>query len=206
MVDINQIHFWYSAHVEIVRRDRSKAFRRKSPHARFSYCNRNVLIIVVIYKLDIMNEKILIAYASKSNATSDYAGFIAGEMTARGYSVDQINLRETRKLDIKQYKVVLIGTGIRIGRWYGPARKMLKMKEMKEKKLAVFISCSTAMDQKKRAEAITNYIDPILKKYNLDACSKAAFPGRMPGSKEEMAIETDTLKSWVDRIVEDCVN
>jgi menaquinone-dependent protoporphyrinogen oxidase len=151
-----------------------------------------------------MNEKILIAYASKSNATSDYAGFIAGEMTARGYSVDQINLRETRKLDISQYKIVLIGTGIRIGRWYGPARKMLKLKEMKEKKVAIFISCGTAIDQKKKSEAIENYIDPMLKKYNLEAFSKAAFPGRMPGSKEELAIETDILKSWVDAVVEKC--
>lgn len=148
-----------------------------------------------------MTDKILIAYASKSNATSDYAGFIAGEMTARGYSVDQINLRETRKPDVNKYNKIILGTGIRIGRWYGPAKKLLKMKEMKDKKLAIFIACGTAIDPTKRSEAIANYIDPLLKRYNHEAFAKAAFPGKKPGSKEDLKIETKLVKSWIDVIV-----
>ena len=76
------------------------------------------------------------------------------------------------------------------------------MKEMKEKKLAIFISCGMAIEPTKRSEAIVNYIDPILKKYNLEAFSKAAFPGKMPGSKEKVTIDPDFIKSWIDGIVE----
>jgi len=147
-----------------------------------------------------MNEKILIAYASKTGATAKYAGFIAGDLIARGFMVSQINLRETKKPDISQYNIILLGTGVRIGRLYGPVKKALKMKDIKNKQIGVFISCGMAMDSTKVQEAIEKYIDPILIKYNLDAFSKIAFPGTIPGTKEELVIDAELVRSWTEVI------
>jgi len=148
-----------------------------------------------------MSGKILIAYVSKSNATADYAGFIAGELIGQGYHVDQVNLRETKKLDITPCSLIILGTGVRIGRLYGPAKKMLKREDIKAKTLAIFISCGMAIAPDKRCEAIRAYLDRMLDKYKVKAVSKAAFPGRMPGTKTDFVIDTDLVRSWIAELL-----
>ena len=148
-----------------------------------------------------MSGKILIAYASKTNATADYAGFIAGELIARGFQVEQMNLRATGKSDLGGYSLVILGTGVRIGRWYGPAKKLLKRNELGSKPLAIFVSCGMAIEPDKRGESIQLYIDKMLDKYQKKTISKAAFPGKMPGSKVEMVIDAELVRAWVNEIL-----
>lgn len=148
-----------------------------------------------------MSARILIAYASKSNATADYAGFLAGELIGQGFHVDQVNLRETGKPEIGSYNLIILGTGVRIGRLYGPVKKMLKREDVKAKPVAVFISCGMAIAPDKRGEAIATYLDKILDRNHVKAVSKAAFPGKMPGTKTDFVIETEFVRTWIAELL-----
>lgn len=148
-----------------------------------------------------MTARILVAYASKSNATADYAGFIAGELIGQGFHVDQVNLRETGKPDIGSYDLIILGTGVRIGRLYGSAKKILRRADLKTKTLAVFISCGMAIASEKRCEAVSLYLDKTLERYQLKAISKVAFPGKMPGTKTDFVIETELVRSWIAELL-----
>ena len=156
-------------------------------------------MICLKIKSDNMADKILVAYASKTNATSDNAEIIAEELSSKGFSISKIDLRQTNKPDLSEYDAVVVGTGIRMGLWYGPAKKLVKENDFSTKKLAVFVSCSTANDEEKRPKAVSNYIDSKMKKYNFEPFSKAAFPGIDPGNKKKNS-DPEAVKSWTNEL------
>ena len=109
---------------------------------------------------------------------------MAGALKGAGRDVDIVDLRQTRKPDLAGCDAIVIGTGIRFGRWYGPARKLLKRKELAGKKIALFIACGMlAEDSKKCDLAVKNYIDSIAGKYGIKPVSARAFVGFMPDGK-----------------------
>jgi menaquinone-dependent protoporphyrinogen oxidase len=131
-----------------------------------------------------MSGKILIAFASKTNATAQHAGAIAGSLKGLGRDIDIIDLRQTGKPSLDGYDSIVIGSGVRFGRWYGPARKMLKRRELAGKKIALFISCGVLADEPAKCdEAVRNYIDAIAGKYGIKPISSCAFVGFMPDGK-----------------------
>ena len=131
-----------------------------------------------------MPGKILLAYASKTNATAQHAGAIAGYIKAAGRDVDIVNLREMGKPDLAGFDAIIIGSGVRIGRWDGAARKLLKRRELAGKKVALFVACGMlADDPSKMDEAVKEYIHKIADKYNVNAVSCRAFIGFMPDGK-----------------------
>ncbi len=131
-----------------------------------------------------MSGKVLVAYASKTNATAQHAGAIAGALKGAGMNVDIVNLRESGKPDLAGYDAVIIGSGVRIGRWYGPAKRFLKGKELAGKKVALFVACGMlADDPSKEDEAVRDYIQKIAGKCNVKCLSCRAFVGFMPDGK-----------------------
>ncbi|MFO7619048.1 MAG: flavodoxin domain-containing protein [Thermoplasmata archaeon] len=131
-----------------------------------------------------MPGKILVAYASKTNATAQHAGAVAGALKSVGRNVEIVNLREGGKPDLAGYDIVVIGSGIRIGRWYGPAKKLLKRKELVGKKVALFVACGMmAEDSSKQEEAVRDYIEKIAAKHNVKYACCRAFVGFMPDGK-----------------------
>jgi menaquinone-dependent protoporphyrinogen oxidase len=109
--------------------------------------------------------------------------------------VDIVNLRETRKPDLGKYGAVVIGSGVRLGRWYGPAKKLLKRKELASKKVALFVACGMACEKAKREEAMFNYIAPMAAKHALNPVSMRAFPGSLPG-KAGGPVSTSGSEAW----------
>ncbi|MBU4032674.1 MAG: hypothetical protein KKH41_09375 [Candidatus Thermoplasmatota archaeon] len=123
-----------------------------------------------------------------------HAGAIAGSLKGAGRDVDIVNLRENRKPNLDRYDAVIIGSGVRIGRWYGPAKKFLKRKELAQKKIALFVACGTACDAEKRAEAVDDYVTKTAAKFGLKIVSGQAFAGPMPGNKKP--VNTETSEVW----------
>ncbi len=123
--------------------------------------------------------KTLIAYVTKSGVTEENAKIISNILNSNyGFEVDLINLKENSKPDLSQYDNIIIGSGIRIGRWYGKANKFLK-NDFKDKKVAIFLSCGTAGVPETYQEAITKYIDNKLSKYpQVKPVSTETFGGR----------------------------
>ena len=72
---------------------------------------------------------------------------------------------------LKGYDGILIGTGIKIGMWTKPIKKLVKShtKELNNRdyKLGLFISCGTASKKESILEAIDKYITKKVEKFGL---------------------------------------
>jgi menaquinone-dependent protoporphyrinogen oxidase len=123
--------------------------------------------------------KTLIAYVSKSGVTEENAKIISNILNSNyGFEVDLINLKDNNKPDLSQYNNIIIGSGIRMARWYGKANKFLK-NDFKDKKVAIFLSSGAAGDPETYQEAITKYIDKKLTKNpHIKPVLTEAFGGR----------------------------
>ncbi len=127
-----------------------------------------------------MNQnKTLIAYVSKSGVTEENAKIISNILNSNyGFEVDLINLKENSKPDLSQYDNIIIGSGIRMARWYGKANRFLK-NDFKDKKVAIFLSSGTAGVPETHQEAITKYIDnKLTKNPHVKPVLTEAFGGR----------------------------
>ena len=141
--------------------------------------------------------KTLIAYVTKSGVTGENAQIISHILTEHyELEVNVVNLKKNSKPDLPQYDNVIIGSGIRMGMWYGKANKFLK-NDFKDKKVAIFLSSGTAGDPETFQKAITKYIDKKLTKYpHVKPVLTEAFGGRYsnfdytdPEKVKEWAIE-----------------
>jgi len=146
-----------------------------------------------------MNQnKTLIAYVSKSGVTKENAKIISDILNSNyGFEVDLIDLKENSKPDLSQYDNIVIGSGIRIARWYGKANKLLK-NDFTGKRVAIFLSSGTAGDPETYQEAITKYIDKKLTKNpHIKPVAAEAFGGRYSGRfGEEDYTDPEKVKSW----------
>lgn len=149
-----------------------------------------------------MPGKILVAYASKTNATAQHASAIAGALKAAGRDVDIVDLREIGKPELAGYEAFVIGSGIRMGRWYGPARRLLKNKELAGKRIALFAACCMVMDASKKDVARRDYVEKIANKFKLKMVSGRAFVGMLPRAKGDKFIDTTASQRWGRELAE----
>ena len=85
--------------------------------------------------------KTLIVYGTRYGATAEVAKEIARILKDQyDLSVQLINLSEKKIKDVSGYDNIVLGSGIKMGRWTGKAKRFLK-KNFEGKKLAVFV-CS----------------------------------------------------------------
>jgi menaquinone-dependent protoporphyrinogen IX oxidase len=136
--------------------------------------------------------KTLIAYASKGGATEEYARAISDVFK----KADVVNLRKNSP-DVKRYRNVIVGTGIRMGRVYREALRFL-VKDFDGKRVALFISSlEPEKDVKKK------YVNLILKvNPSLNPVSVGVFGGRMKILWKTVADKTDpeAARKWAQVI------
>ena len=71
-----------------------------------------------------MNEKVLVAYATRCGSTIEVASAIAGELNKNGKSAD---LRAIKNVtDLQGYSAVVLGSAIRMGNWVPEALKFVE--------------------------------------------------------------------------------
>jgi menaquinone-dependent protoporphyrinogen oxidase len=87
-----------------------------------------------------MDNKVLVAYASKYGATAEIAEKIGEILRQAGMQVDVLPV--TSAIDVKTYKAVILGSGAYIGRWRKEAVKFLKANEEPLSKQPVWIFTS----------------------------------------------------------------
>lgn len=90
-----------------------------------------------------MENKVLVAYASKHGATMEIAEKIGQVLRQSGLQADVLAANRIR--DITSYSAVVLGSGVYIGRWRKEAATFLKAKEqvLAEKPLWLFSSGPT---------------------------------------------------------------
>jgi len=87
--------------------------------------------------------KVLIAYASKAGSTGEVAGVIGEELSAKGMSVDVLQLKQVK--DLRSYQAIVVGSAIRMGSWLPEATKFLETHktELNRIPIAFFTICMT---------------------------------------------------------------
>ncbi len=147
--------------------------------------------------------KTLVAYYTKSGASKTYAEEITKTLKDKGFDVTLIDLKHT-KPDIANYGLIIAGTGIRMFRIYGKWKKILKHKQICDKKLAVFLSSGTAIENPQ--EAIDKWLQPLLDKCGARPIAIGSFPGTMPENfqdekdKGKETMRPELARQWSEEL------
>jgi len=86
--------------------------------------------------------KALIAYGTRYGATAGTSEEVAKILRQEGIDTKIVNLKEEKIKDISEYDLIVVASGMRMGKWVSDAKDFLKkfQKEFNQKKLALFIS------------------------------------------------------------------
>ncbi len=128
--------------------------------------------------------KILLVYGTRYGATTDTAQEIGKILSEQGLEVKVANLKEERIKDIAPYELVIVGSGLQLGRWTGEAEDFVKrfQSELAQKKVAVFVSSmKTVLEREGKNEQLENdrkmELDDKIIKYGLQPISVGFFGG-----------------------------
>ena len=86
--------------------------------------------------------KTLIVYGTRYGATAGTSEEIAKILGNEGFDVKVVNAKEEKVKDISAFELIVVGTGVQMGRWAGEVEEFLKKheKELQAKKVAIFVS------------------------------------------------------------------
>lgn len=127
-----------------------------------------------------MNVKILVCYGSRHGSTAEISERIAETLRNRGAQVDLINLKKEKVKDIKDYDLIVIGSGIQMGKWTKEALNYIKKNReiLSHKKVAIFVSCMSASQPDQCNKARREYLENITQDYpEINPISMGLFGG-----------------------------
>lgn len=128
----------------------------------------------------------LIVYGTRYGATEMTSNEIADVFRDEGLDVKVVNLKDEKVNDVAEYELVVVGSGIQIGKWTKEPEKFVSkhQKELAKKKVALFVCCGAAQpidekgkDETKMEEAKTKYLDEKAAKYGLQPVALGFFGG-----------------------------
>jgi menaquinone-dependent protoporphyrinogen oxidase len=109
-----------------------------------------------------MNDRILVAYATRAGSTAEVAEAIAKALRANGAAVDVCPVKQVHHLS--PYRAVVLGSAIRMGRWLPEALAFLKAHraELSRLPVAYFVTCLTLTSNTVENRATVDaYLDPV---------------------------------------------
>lgn len=137
-----------------------------------------------------MTNKILVAYFTKGGATEEYAKVIAETLTANRIAVEKRNLAHEVP-DVTDFDTIVLGTGVRMFTVYRRWRKVLKQKALREKRLFIFLSSGTAIEDPDKA--VEKFLRPLVDKYGLKPVLLISFPGKIPEKWAKLNTQKETM-------------
>jgi menaquinone-dependent protoporphyrinogen oxidase len=90
--------------------------------------------------------KALIVYGTRYGTTADTSEKIADALRQEGFEVKLVDAKKEKVETIDSFDLVLVGSGIQMGKWTGEAEDFVKkhQKQLSQKKVALFVSCGGA--------------------------------------------------------------
>jgi menaquinone-dependent protoporphyrinogen oxidase len=127
--------------------------------------------------------KALIVYGTRTGTAGITAQEIAQTLQKQGLETKVVNAKKEKIKSIAEYDLIVVGSGIQIGRWTGEPEDFLKkfQKELATKKVALFVNCGSAAEKLNpdkpeiAADAKTKYLDEKASKYNLKPVALGFF-------------------------------
>ena len=149
-----------------------------------------------------VGKKTMIAFATKSGVTGENAKIIAGVLREDfGHEVEVVDLMKGKMPDVAPYDNVVIGSGIRMFRWYGKAKKQLKNKALAEKNVAVYVSCCTVGNGEGHEKAMDKFVNTVLAKYpHLKPVATEALGGTMPKTPTSDFHDPEKVRAWAKEL------
>jgi menaquinone-dependent protoporphyrinogen oxidase len=107
-----------------------------------------------------------------------------------GFDVKVVNAKKEKIKDISEYELVIVGSGMQMGKWTGEADEFLRkfQKELNQKKLAIFASTmKTVSEREGKTEDVAKMrkatLEDKIAQYNLHPIALGFFGGVMDYSK-----------------------
>ena len=109
--------------------------------------------------------KALIIYGTRYGTATGIAEEISKVLKEENVDVDLVNAREKKELDVTSYDLVVVGSGIKMGKWTKETMNFLKKNKdaLSKTKVALFVTCGAANEEKTIAEGQEKYLDNIAK-------------------------------------------
>jgi menaquinone-dependent protoporphyrinogen oxidase len=129
--------------------------------------------------------KTLIVYGTRYGATAGTSEEIAKVLREEGLDVKVVNAKEEKVKDISSYELIVVGSGMQMGRWTGEAEDFLKkfQKDIAQKKVAIFVSSAvkSSFEREGKQEDLKNAwklnIEDKVANYGLNPIAVAMFGG-----------------------------
>lgn len=133
----------------------------------------------------------LVAYSTRYGATAGTAEEIAKVLRQDDFDIRVVDLKKGKVKDISEFELVIIGGGLKMGKWTGESDAFLKsfQKDLAQKKVAVFVSSAvkSLYERKGKAEDLQKfkkqYLEDEALKYNLHPIALGLFGGVMDKNK-----------------------
>ncbi len=147
--------------------------------------------------------KTLIAYETKGGATEEVAQKLAEILRSKsGLEVDVVDLRRQKIQNIDSYQNIILGSGIRGGKAYDKALKVLE-NHFGNRKVAFYVCCGDAVDPEKSASAKVKYIENVLANYpEINPVATEMFGGRMKmlGKTIYDNLDLSKVEAWAEEL------
>jgi menaquinone-dependent protoporphyrinogen oxidase len=130
--------------------------------------------------------RVLVAYGTRYGATRGIAERIGEVVKGEGHEVEVVKLDKGSRQGVSGFDLVIVGSGIRMGKWTDGALSFLKNneEELSVKKVALFVSCGDARESDKREEGMENYLVKVAAEYpGIDPVGLGFFGGVFDMSK-----------------------
>jgi len=142
-------------------------------------------------KSELMNNKILVTYASRTGSTAEVAEAIGKTLAEHGAQVDVISMNDVK--DLTPYRAVVAGSAIRGSKWLPEAMQFIQthQSDLAKKPFAEFTVCITlAMSNSEQyRQAVSKWVAPV--RAQVRPVSEGIFAGMLDFKK--LPINLDTL-------------
>jgi len=107
--------------------------------------------------------KALVIYGTRYGSATEISEEIKRVLEEENVDVDLVNSKEDKNLDPNPYDLVVVGSGIRMGKWTKDALNFLKKNKttLASKRIAIFVTCGAANQEKTAIDGQKKYLDNI---------------------------------------------
>lgn len=144
-----------------------------------------------------MNDKILVTYASRAGSTAEVANAIGQTLSASGAQVEVLAMQDVK--DLAPYRAVVAGSAIRQSKWLPEAAGFIQTHQvaLSQKPFAMFTVCITlAMSNTDQyRSAVSAWVAPV--RAQVRPVSEAFFAGMPDFSKLPLNWDTLMLRATV---------
>jgi menaquinone-dependent protoporphyrinogen oxidase len=151
-----------------------------------------------------MNDNVLICYGTRYGSAAEIAEKIGEVLGNRGATVKIANLKKNKVKDLEPFDLIVIGSGIQMGKWTKEPLKFLKKNRetLSRKKVALFVSCMSAAKPDTCDQARRDYLDNVAAEFpDIVPFSMGLFGGMIDTSRGNImtkAIMQALAKSFVE--------